>query len=85
MCAAEGNVWKLSYADLVHVCQELGHGTSGEISPDIREEARRLYGAWVEALAIDVHQDGGAERQANMTLGLRKRTIELVFKAGVTV
>jgi hypothetical protein len=85
MCAAEGNVWKLSYAELARVCQELGHGTSGEISSDIREEARRLYGAWVEALAIDPHQEGAAERQANMTLGLRKRTIELVFKAGVTV
>jgi hypothetical protein len=85
MCAAEGNVWKLSYAELARVCQELGHSSSGEISPDIREEARRLYGAWTDALAIDVHQEGGAERQANMTLGLRKRTIELVFKAGVTV
>jgi hypothetical protein len=85
MCAVEGNVWKLSYAELARVCQELGHSSSGEVSSDIREEARRLYGAWADALAIDVHQEGGAERQANMTLGLRKRTIELVFKAGVTV
>jgi hypothetical protein len=85
MCAAEGNVWKLSYAELARVCQELGHGSSTDISPDIREEARRLYSAWVDALAIDLHQEGAAERQANMTLGLRKRTIELVFKAGVTV
>jgi hypothetical protein len=81
----EGNVWKLSYKELARVCQVLGHGSSADVSPEIREEARRLYGAWTDALAIDLHQEGAAERQAGIVLGLRKRTIELVFKAGVTV
>jgi hypothetical protein len=81
----ERNVWKLSYKDLARVCQVLGHGSSVDIIPEIREEARRLYGAWTDALAIDLHQEGAPERQANIVLGLRKRTIELVFKAGVTV
>jgi hypothetical protein len=82
---SEGNVWKLSYAELAHVCQVLGHSSSAEISHDIREEARLLYGAWTDALAINLHQEGAAERQASIVLGLRKRTIELVFKSGVTV
>jgi hypothetical protein len=85
MCAAEGNVWKLSYADLARYCQELGHNASTDLDPAIREEARRLYGAWTDALAINLHQEGAAERQANITLGLRKRTIELLFKSGVGV
>ena len=85
MCAAEGNVWKLSYSELAGVCQVLGHGASVDISPEIRDEARRLYGARADALASNLHQEGAAERQASIMLGLRKRTIELVFKAGVTV
>jgi hypothetical protein len=82
MCAAAGNVWKLSYAELAGFCHELGHGTSTDINADIRDEARRLYGGWSEALAIDLHQEGAAERQASLVLGLRKRTIELIFKSG---
>jgi hypothetical protein len=85
MCAAEGNVWKLSYGELARVCQVLGHGSSVDIDPDVREEARRLYGAWADAQAINLHQEDGPTRQANIMLGLRKRTIELIFKAGVTV
>jgi hypothetical protein len=85
MCAAEGNVWKLSYQELARVCQVLAHGASVDVSHEIREEARLLYSAWGDALAINLHQEGAAERQAGIALGLRKRTIELVFKAGVTV
>jgi hypothetical protein len=83
MCAAEGNVWKLSYADLARLCQELGHNASSDRDPGIREEARRLYGAWTDALAINLHLEGAAERQASLMLSLRKRTIELLFKSGV--
>ena len=82
---SEGNVWKLSYPELAHVCQVLGHGSSTEVSHETREEARLLYGAWADALAINLHQEGAAERQASIILGLRKRTIELIFKSGVTV
>jgi hypothetical protein len=85
MCAAEGNVWKLSYADLARYCQELGHNASRDVDPTIREEARLLYGGWADALAINLHQEGAAERQAGLMLGLRKRTIELIFKSGVAV
>jgi hypothetical protein len=85
MSPAQGNVWKLSYQELARVCQVLGHGASVDVSPDIREEARLLHSAWADALAINLQQEGAAERQAGIALGLRKRTIELVFKAGVTV
>ena len=80
-----GNVWKLSYAELAHVCQMLGDDSSAEVSQAVREEAHLLYAAWKDALAIDLHQEGAAARQASMMLGLRKRTIELLFKSGVTV
>ncbi|UWZ86324.1 hypothetical protein [Occallatibacter riparius] len=79
------NVWKLSYAELAHVCQVLGDDSSAQVSHEIREEARILYAAWKDALAIDLHQEGAATRQASMMLGLRKRTIELLFKSGVAV
>jgi hypothetical protein len=82
---SEGNVWKLSYTELAHLCQVLGNGSNADVSHQIREEARLLHGAWTDAQAINLHQEGAAERQASIMLGLRKRTIELVFKAGVTV
>ena len=80
-----GNVWKLSYAGLAHACQVLGEDSSGGVSHEIREEARLLQAAWKDAMAIDLEQEGAATRQASMMLGLRKRTIELLIKAGVAV
>ena len=85
MVVTEGNVWKLSYAELAQLCQQLGHNTSTDFDPQVREEARRLFGSWTDALAIDRHQEGAAERQASIILGLRKRTIELFFKSGLAV
>ena len=80
-----GNVWKLSYAELAHVCQVLGDDSSAGVRQDIREEARLLCAGWKDAMAINLQQEGAAARQASMMLGLRKRTIELVFKSGARV
>ena len=80
------HLWKLTYKELAGLCQEMGHTGSNVLDPAHREEARRLYGGWSDALAIDVkHEDGGAERQANMANALRKRTIELLVRSGLTV
>ncbi|HWG21104.1 MAG TPA: hypothetical protein VG225_11300 [Terracidiphilus sp.] len=73
-------LWQLSFPELAGICQEIGHSTSPEIDPALREEARLLYGGWTDALSINKHEEGAAERQAGMTAALRKRTIELVFK-----
>jgi hypothetical protein len=85
MPVTEGNVWKLSYAELAQLCQQFGHNNGADFDPQVREEARRLYASWTDALAINLHQEGAAERQASIILGLRKRTIELFFKSGLTV
>ncbi len=80
------HLWKLSYSELAGLCQEMGHSSSNLLDPEHREEARRLYGGWSDALAIDVkHTDGGAERQAGLTGALRKRTIELLMRSGMTI
>jgi hypothetical protein len=80
------HLWKLSYKELAGLCQEMGHSSSNVLDPEHREEARRLYGGWVDALAIDVkHEAGGAERQAGMAAALRKRTIELLVRSGQMV
>lgn len=78
------NLWKLSFEELAHKCQELGHNSSNDVDPSLREEARRIYGGWTEALAIDKHSNDAAERIAAATYALRKRTIELLMKAEQT-
>jgi hypothetical protein len=80
------HLWKLSYRELAGLCEQMGHSHSNVLDPEHREEARRLFGSWSDALAIDIkHDEGGAERQAGMASALRKRTIELLVRSGQMV
>ena len=76
------HLWSLSYEELAGLARELGHDHTGHEDPLLRDEAKRLEGGWADALAINRHAEGGAERQANMAAALRKRTIELMVKSG---
>lgn len=76
------SLWKLSLAELAQRCKEIGHDTNSNVDPELQAEARRLYGGWMDAFSIDKHEDGAAERQAALTLALRKRTIEILVKSG---
>ena len=77
----EGNIWKMSYRELAQLCQEIAHDSSRGLDPAIRDEAKRVQAGWNDALAINTHAEGAAERQASLALALRNRTIELVLKA----
>jgi hypothetical protein len=81
MHVAEGKLWKLSHQELAALCHELAQLASPQIDANLRDEARRVSGAWAETLAINTHQEGGAERQASMASALRKRTIEIILKS----
>jgi len=74
-------LWKLSFDELAHKCQELGHGSVSGADPALQEEARRIYGGWTDAFSIDKHEEDAKERIAAATSSLRKRTIELLLKA----
>jgi len=75
------HLWQLSFEELAHRCQELGHSPLSAVDPALCEEARRLYGAWTDAFSIDKHENDARERIAAATASLRKRTIELLVKA----
>lgn len=75
------NLWSLSFAELAHKCQQLGHSNLSGADPALQEEARRIYGGWTDAFSIDKHENDAAERIAAATSSLRKRTIELLVKA----
>jgi hypothetical protein len=81
MHSAEGNVWKLSYAELAHLCEEIAHNPKNH-DQHIRDEAMRIHHGWNDASSINTHEEGARERQVSMLLALRKRTIELVVKTG---
>jgi carboxylesterase type B len=81
MHVAEGKLWKLSHPELAGLCHELAHLSSPQVDADLRDEARRVSGAWAETFAINTHEEGGAARQAGMASALRKRTIELILKS----
>ena len=81
MQSAEGNVWKLSYAELARLCEEIAHNPK-TMDLHIRDEAMRIHNGWKDASSINPHEEGAKERQASMLLALRKRTIELVVKTG---
>ena len=80
MHAAEGNLWKLSYAQLARLCEEIARNPSRELDPHIKAEAERIDRGWADAFAINTHEEGAPARQASIMLALRKRTIELVVK-----
>jgi hypothetical protein len=82
MSVSQASLWKLSYSDLAGLCQQMGHGPLPHPDPHVSEEARRLYGQWGDVLAINLHEEGAAARQAGMAAALRKRTIELAIKSG---
>ena len=75
------SLWQLTPEALAHKCQKLGHGNSSAVDPELREEARRIYGGWTDAFSIDKHDNDARERIAAATASLRKRTIELLVKA----
>lgn len=75
------HLWSLSFEELAHKCQELGHASSSTVDPHLREEARRIYGGWTDAFSITKDENDAAERIAAATASLRKRTIELLVKA----
>jgi hypothetical protein len=77
--------WQLSYEELAHKCQEMGHASASAVDPSLREEARRIYGGWTDAFSLDKHANDAEERFAAATASLRKRTIELLVKAEQTV
>jgi hypothetical protein len=81
MHVAEGRLWKLSHPELAALCHELAHVASPQVGSDLRDEARRVSGAWADTLAINTREEGGAARQAAMASALRKRTIELILKS----
>ncbi len=75
------HLWKLSFEELAHRCQELGHSSSSTAGHTLREEARRLYGGRTDAFSNDKHENDAEERRAAATASLRKRTIELLVKS----
>lgn len=75
------HLWKLSFEELAHKCQELGHGSLPGSDPGHSEEARRLYRGWTDAFSINKHDNDAGERIAAATSALRKRTIELLVRA----
>ena len=75
------HLWQLSFEELAHKCQELGHSRVSDGDPSLQEEARRIYGGWTDAFSIDKHEEDARERIAAATSSLRKRTIELLLKA----
>jgi hypothetical protein len=75
------DLWKLSYKELAYKCQELGQPSLSAMDTGVNQEARRLYGGWSAAFAIDKDANDAAERRAAATTSLRKRTIELLLKA----
>lgn len=84
MHSTEGNVWKLSYAQLARLCEEIAHNPK-TLDPHIRDEAARVHHGWKDASSMNLHEEGARERQASMLLALRKRTIELVLKTGQAI
>jgi hypothetical protein len=84
MHSIERNVWKLSYAQLVRLCEEIAHNPKS-LDPHIRDEAMRIHHGWKDASSIDPHEEGARERQTGMLLALRRRTIELVVKTGQAI
>lgn len=75
------HLWNLSFEQLAHKCQELGHEGSSTVDPHLREEAQRIYVSWTDAFAINKNENDAAERIAAAMSSLRKRTIELLVKA----
>ena len=74
------DLWKLSYSELAQYCQEIAQDGSRRLPLAIRDEALRIHNGWTDAASINTREEGGAERQANLMLALRKRTIELIVK-----
>jgi hypothetical protein len=78
---SEDQLWQLSFEELAHRCQQLGHDSASTADPGLREEARRIYGGWTDAFSIDKSEIDSRERFAAASASLRKRTIELLTRA----
>lgn len=77
---SKSSIWSLSATQLAGQCRLIAESASAAIDPPLQAEARRLYDAWKDALAMPETDFDARERKASQQAGLRKRTIEILVK-----
>jgi hypothetical protein len=73
--------WSLSSTQLAKECQAVADANP-VIDEALQAEARRLYVGWIEALELPNHTIPDRSRRASLLASLRRRTIEILIKAG---
>ncbi len=76
----QDRIWSMTTRQLAEQCRALAEAQSALLEKAVREEARRLYEAWRDALDSPGDSYDDRARKASLQAGLRKRTIEILVK-----
>jgi hypothetical protein len=78
--AVKAPIWSPSPSQLATECRLIAGFDSASIDKTLREEARRLYAVWQDALEQPGENEDDHARKAVLRAGLRKRAIEILIK-----
>ncbi len=81
---SRADIWSLTATELALECLDLAQGSTPGIDKPHQLEAGRLYAEWQEAIHLPKLNAFDKSRRAALIAGLRKRTIEILIKAGLS-
>jgi hypothetical protein len=74
--------WSLKPSQLSTECRALAEGSDATVAASLCNEAARLAVEWQEALGMRLDNAFEESRRAALIAALRRRTIEILIKAG---